>query len=180
VHATRFDRLTQVLFTAGSRRGALRALLAVAGSALSLAGGQRVSAQNCAAAGKRCGGGREPCCSGWCKRKRGSSKKFCRQADNQGVCTVVDNICAGSSHVCGRNASGAPVCLCFVTTSGRSFCGAEEQIQPGNCDCVSNQECEQRIGKGAKCIQVDQFCDDACPGSTTGCKAPCPNLNPVP
>jgi hypothetical protein len=172
VHATRFDRLTQVLFTAGSRRGALRALLAVAGSALSLAGGQRVSAQDCAAAGKRCGGGREPCCSGWCKRKRGSSKKFCRQADNQGVCTIEKNFCVTGSPPCGLDDSGSD-CVCFVTTTGRSFCGLGG-IAAQDCGCTSDEACET-LGAGAKCVQANVAC--GCASSTSACLRPCPKLN---
>jgi hypothetical protein len=171
VHATRFDRLTQVLFTAGSRRAALRALLAVAGSALSLAGGQRVSAQDCAAAGKRCGGGREPCCSGWCKRKRGSSKKFCRQADNQGVCTVKHNYCVTGSPPCGLDDSDNE-CLCFVTTTGRSFCGLGG-FSAQDCGCTSDKACET-LGAGAKCVQADVAC--GCASSTSACLRPCPKL----
>src|SRR5215208_1663025 len=110
---TRFDRLTQMLSTAGSRRAAL-----ATGAALVLAGWQRVSAEpTCAATGERCGRATDlPCCSGWCKRKRNSRKKFCHQADNQGVCTFEEANCISSSIFCGFDDSGNE-CTCYVTTA---------------------------------------------------------------
>jgi hypothetical protein len=168
---TRFDRLARTLSAAGSRRVALRALLAGATAALGLAGGQRVSAQSCAASGERCGRSTDlPCCSGWCKRKHGSRKKFCRQADDQGVCTVDQNICGTSSFPCGFDDRGN-ICVCFLTTTGRSFCGLGG-ISADDCDCTSDKACVTRLGAGAKCVQANAAC--GCATSTTACLGPCP------
>jgi hypothetical protein len=102
----------------------------------------------------------------------------CRRADNQGVCTVEQNICTGGSISCGTGSLGP--CVCYVTTTGRSFCGAMAGFQLGTCGCASNQECEQRLGlKGAKCVVTDN-CPGCPSGATSGCMAPCENLDPVP
>jgi hypothetical protein len=180
--AAAFDRLSRTLSTAISRRATLAGLLAAAGSALSLSGGQQAGAQGCFANGTRCSNGTE-CCSGRCRR-RNDGKKVCRRAASQGECTVEDNVCLeGLSVQCGTDGTGTVACRCFVTTTGRSFCGLNPLNPPTDCDCASNRECEQSLGKGAKCVQVassgsGNFC--GCPGSTTGCRAPCPNLDPVP
>jgi hypothetical protein len=178
-----FDQLARTLGLAGTRRAALATLLAGAGTALGLTGEQRASAQGCTSNGARCQDGTE-CCSGRCKPKRHTHHHIsvCRQADNQGACTVGENICAGSSDFsCGTGSLG--LCHCFVTTTGRSFCGAFFNIRrTDDCDCTSNDECEDRIGKGAKCIQTGTRCvGPSCPPSTTsGCMAPCQHLDPVP
>jgi hypothetical protein len=179
--ASAFDRLTRMLFRATSRRAALGALLTTAGATLGLAGTQRATAQGeCTVNGEPCHTG-DDCCSGLCKRKN-NGKKICKQADNQGVCTIDDDACAGSGFACGT-ASGGSDCFCFVTTTGRSFCGDFFTIQQTeDCDCTSNKECERRIGKGAKCIQAGTDCQaPSCPPSTTsGCMAPCQSLDPIP
>ena len=170
---TRFDRLTRTLSTAGSRRAALRALLAGTTAVLGLAGAQRTAAQlDCTlkATGARCQSGAE-CCSGWCKRKRGSRKKFCRLADQQGVCNVENNYCGSSSFPCGFDDSGN-ICLCFVTTTGRSFCGLGG-IAAQDCGCTSDKACEP-LGAGAKCVQANVAC--GCASSTSACLRPCPKL----
>ena len=175
---TTFDRLARTVATTGTRRTALGTLLAAAGTALGLSGGT-AHAQGCLTTGEPCATG-AACCSGRCRRRHG--KKKCRAADNQGECTVEENICTGSgSIVCGTGDGRGP-CFCYVTTRGRSFCGANIRIQSGNCDCTSDTECEERIGKGAKCVQTTfGFGSDVCncPDNTTGCMAPCPNLDPV-
>jgi len=86
-------------------------------------------------------------------------------------------------YVSGRIMCGAcRRCPCYVTTASRGFCGANLGFQSVNCDCTSNQECEQRVGKGARCFQAPvaggvDLC--GCSGSTNGCMAPCENLKPV-
>jgi hypothetical protein len=176
-----FDRLARTLFAAGSRRAALGALLAATGTALGLTRGHRVAAQGCSPGGECCkANGRgchtgDNCCSGRCVRRRG--KKICKQAGNQGLCEVGDDACTGTTFFCGT-ASDSGDCVCFATTKGHSFCGNNSEIQPGNCDCTSGKECERRLGKGAKCVRVGADCEGACPGATTGCMAPCPELDP--
>jgi hypothetical protein len=174
-----FDRLARDVNRAGTRRGALRLLwsgaLAGAGVVLGLNVAQPARAQSCLGDGARCSDAAE-CCSSWCKRKHGSHKKFCRRAENQGICSGADNKCTSGSVVCGTNSTGDG-CPCFVTTAGRSFCGAGSVVEADDCGCTGDKQCEQRIGKGAKCVQVEGVCAALCPsGTTTGCLAPCPNL----
>ena len=173
----RFDRLTQTFSTAGSRRAALRVLFAGGAAALGLAGAQHTAAQlDCTlkAPGARCQSGAE-CCSGWCKRKRGSRKKFCRQANQQGVCNVENNYCGTSSFPCGFDDSGN-ICLCFVTTTGRSFCGLGG-ISADECGCTSDKECVTRLGTAAKCVQANPAC--GCASNTSACLAACPKPDQV-
>jgi hypothetical protein len=159
--ASAFDRLSRTLWMAGSRRVALGALLATAGAALGLAETNRVTAHSCTlkANGQHCSNGSE-CCSGWCKRKQGTKKKFCRQAAGQGTCTTAENGCEGNVVSCGTN------CDCLVTTQGRSFCSDSSTPSGGSCD--SDRQCENRLGKGAKCIGGGLNC-----ANPTFCKQPC-------
>src|SRR5215213_2217254 len=145
MNPTSFDHLVIVL----GRRIPRRSLVGLLG-ALGLTG---LVASDVAAAclknGQRCGGARGTCCSGLCKHKRGTHKKFCRQAANQGECTVEENECNGGSLSCGTNNDGGN-CVCYETTTGRSFCGAQSGVaNPVHCDCTSDTQCVQRIGKGA-------------------------------
>ena len=177
--AAAFDRLGRTIWRVGSRRAALGTLLTTAGAILGLAGIDRATAQGeCQGNGERCDDGDERC-SGRCKREH-RGKHVCRRADNQGTCMIDQNACAiQGSPTCGTGSFGS--CHCFVTTAGRSFCGETGTIQSGNCGCNSNQECEQSLGKGAKCVQSTDACDDSCPlGTTTSCMGPCETLDPVP
>jgi hypothetical protein len=159
MHPRHFDRLTLALSTTGSRRIALRALLSA--TALSVAGGQRVNAQACTPNGQRCGRPTDlQCCSGLCKRKQGSQKKYCRKADHQGTCDIEQDGCLG-----GVTCNGNVQCNCFVTTTGRSFCGGSLSCTA----CTSDAECKPVMGKGSKCVQ----CAAICSGIDTFCAAPC-------
>ena len=175
-----FDRLARTLALAGTRRATLGALLAGAGTALGFVRPALVVAQGgCKTNGTRCQDGAD-CCSGRCKPKRHTNKriKVCRQADNQGVCTVEVNICSGNSTQCGTPSGGGP-CFCFVTTKWRSFCGTTSD-RTDICDCTSNEKCEQLIGKGAKCVSLGSSCAGCAPSTTSACFAPCPTLDPIP
>jgi hypothetical protein len=177
--AAAFDRLSRTLWLAGSRRAALGALLASAGGLLGR-GASPAAAQGCQPNGTRCRHGAD-CCSGRCKERHRDTHGTCRQADNQGVCTVELNVCTTGSIICGTGSFFN--CFCFVTTRGRSFCAENSTIQPGNCTCASNQECEQRVGEGAKCVVVGAAPNpncSSCGANGTACMAPCPNLNPCP
>lgn len=175
----RFDGFTRWLIASGSRRAALRAVAAglLAGSLGWRGEPAAASHVVCAlkANGERCTRGGE-CCSGRCARKRGSRKKFCRQAPEQGICTVVEDACV-SSEDC--NAPGTPQCMCFVTESGFSFCGRFPEQIPERCFiCDSDADCERREGgqKGDRCVRCEgTFCSES-PGNTgTVCISLCPN-----
>ena len=161
----RFDRIAKALGTGVGRRGVLRGALGAAlGAALGVAGVRQAAAQGtCLENGSRCGReGDGTCCSGVCKRKRGTNKKFCRQAPGQGNCTVEWRGCPEFLHevrTCGQG------CECYVTTRGASFCG-----DGGPCvACEQDADCEKTGKKGSKCITCRW-----CPGGNT-CVAPCPN-----
>ena len=144
-----FDRLSRTLWLTGSRRTTLSALLGSAAVALGLAGTDRAIAQGgCKANGQRCIDGTE-CCSGRCRRRQPTGPQVCRRAENQGECTVQEDFCAFGSIFCGTDSGGA--CTCFVTNKGRSFCGSI--LQGATCGCTSTRQCEQQVGKGAKCVE---------------------------
>ena len=186
--AKHFDSLTRSLLAAGSRRAALRLLGAPAlGRILALLSGlslttllaREVRAQECSPDGTRCGRATDPeCCSGWCKRKRGSRKKFCRAAPGQGICTVEDNICGtGDTRTTTCNATGSATCFCYVTSRGFSFCGQADAIVCVNC--TSDADCVNRPGgqAGDRCVPANpprccpdvsgQLCVHECPNPAT-------------
>jgi hypothetical protein len=129
--------------------------------------GAPAAAQTCTlkANGERCMGADE-CCSGRCKRKRGTNKRFCRKAPGQGICTVVDNVCTASSPNC--NSLGTPQCACYVAEDGFSFCGAIPPDPTARCFiCDSDADCEKRPGgkAGDRCVDCSGTCPDNPPGN---------------
>ena len=173
--AERFDDLTRRLATAASRRRLLKGMAAglVAG-ALGGRGGPAAAQDVCTlkANGERCAGGGE-CCSGRCVRKRGTNKKFCRRAPGQGICTVANDICVSGTPHC--NAAGsATTCLCYVTSRGWSFCGADFDLPEDCFACANDADCEERDGglPGDRCVR----CLDNCPlTGDRACARPCPD-----
>ncbi len=151
----RFDRLVIEL----GRQMPRRSLLGLLGG-LGLTGyvTRKVAAQGCLPDGTRCGGSRGTCCSGWCKRKQGSKKQFCRAAPDQGICTTVRDFCAENSAL-GCDAGRTGSCACYVTSRGYSFCGQS----PGECfACEQDADCEKRadVGQpGDRCVEC-AFCAD--------------------
>ena len=149
--ADRFDAVARSF----SRRAGVRGLAAVA---LGVVGTQRAGAQTCTTNGLPCTDG-EQCCSGRCKRKRGSRKKFCRAAPDQGTCTIEDDTCDGGSSAC--DAAGTSSCICHVTSGGFSFCGATSS---GTCfTCTSDRGCARRPGvgqRGDRCVQCPSSCSE--------------------
>jgi hypothetical protein len=148
MEAKRFDTLTRVWSASASRRAAVRFLgVPILGSVFTLLGMPAVMATqtlgDCLHNGVRCTVGTD-CCSGWCKRKRGSRKKFCRAAPDQSICTIESNVCATSGDDC--DAAGIASCTCYVTSRGFSFCG---QTEPFTCfDCRNDADCADRPGVG--------------------------------
>jgi hypothetical protein len=167
-----FDRLTGMIATAGTRRAALGALLAGAGSTLGLSSGQGVSAQpSCTPNGERCQNDAQ-CCSFRCVR-RNNGKKVCKPAEHPGSCQGFQNQCVAAPQPCGTQSDGG-ACYCYVTIKGRSFCGFDGGS--ATCGCTSRKQCERRHGKGAKCINYRNC--DGCVDTSTACLLPCPNLDP--
>jgi hypothetical protein len=162
-----FDRLVIALGRQIPRRSLVGLL---GGLGLTGFGTRNVAAQStCLPNGTRCGGSRGTCCSGLCKRKRGTSKKFCRQAPGQGICTIDFNVCANPSRPCDDGSIGAG-CNCWVSMRGYSFCGS-----PAECfNCETDADCAKRptVGQaGDHCVHC-AGCD-----ATSGrrCIHPCPN-----
>ena len=155
--AHRFDTLTRTMAATGSRRWALRGLAgAAAAGALALVG-VRGAAAACQVNGTRCTSG-DACCSGLCKKKQGTNKKFCRQAPGQGTCTVEQNVCAGTGGSC----NGAD-CACFVTAAGRSLCGdltAGIDVVTACGECPNGKVCVR--GGGSGCAGVAFACVKPC------------------
>jgi hypothetical protein len=168
--AAHFDRLVLTLTRARTRRSLLSLL---GGLGLTGLPARDVAGQMCLANGQRCGGGRGPCCSGRCVRKRGTTKRFCRQAPGQGNCTIENDACDATTTPLDCSASSNVHCLCYVTTRGHSFCSLGGATF--TCfACETNADCEQRpaFGQpGDRCVQ--------CPGcggtsSGRGCVHECP------
>jgi hypothetical protein len=164
--ADRFDRLVLTLTRASTRRSVLGVL-----SALGLTGlaARDVAAVPCLVNGRRCLQG-SACCSGRCQLKRGTTKKFCRRAPGQGICTIENNYCVNGSPVC---ESTGVSCRCFVTTRGFSYCGAAAYV----CrKCTTDASCQQRAGgnPGDRCVRCatcpqtnNRACASACPDRAT-------------
>ena len=161
---TRFDHLVVVLGRRASRRSPV-GLFAALGSTGLLT---RDVAAACSPDGTRCGGSTGvTCCSGFCKRKRGTHKRFCHQAPSQSTCTVDRDVCVTAS--VGDCSVVGTSCKCFVTTSGRSFCG--ELLKSVCTACTTNDDCTKVTGKGSACITDGPNC---CGTSPTICIPPCP------
>ncbi len=159
----RFDALVRTLGTAGSRRSALRALLGAAFGVASGLLGLKDAAAACATNGTRCGRARDaPCCSGICKRRRGTHKRFCRAAPNQGICTTETNACFGTSFPC--QAGPTFSCNCYGTKSGTAFYGQNGAFCQDNCS--TDAACAPR-GQGARCLGPETLC------CADGCVPPC-------
>jgi hypothetical protein len=159
---TRFDRLAVAVGQRTSRRAALGL-----SAALGLAGlGREGVAAACLANGVRCGAGRGRCCSGWCRRKAGTDRKFCRAAPDQGTCTIETNACGSSGT---RSCSSSKPCFCYVTPAGRSFCGGNTCFEK---DCSSDADCVEDHGAGAICLPAGTGCCGGNKGCIPACSDP--------
>jgi hypothetical protein len=167
-----FDRLAITVGQRITRRSALSLVTALGFTGIRSqgAGAQLGGLVN----GEPCSKGFE-CASGFCRRKKGTNKRFCRQAKGQGICSTEFNACeAGGNLVCGT-ATGGGDCNCYVTGSGYSFCGVEDTCFA----CQTNSDCEQRPGvgqKGNRCVVCA-----GCTGNFFGraCVRTCPNRTSV-
>jgi hypothetical protein len=176
---TSFDTLTRQLIATRSRRAAVRAV--AAGLVVGGLGwrGEAALATPCTLNpnGDRCTSNGQ-CCSGHCVRKKGTHKRFCRKAPGQGICTVTENQCSGGSIAC--NSLGTPQCVCWVSESGFSFCGALPADLLDHCFiCNSDADCQERPGAqaGDRCVYCAISCTDQPTGNSNGtaCISKCPN-----
>ena len=151
------DRFEHLVTTLGHRlpRRSIVGLLA----ALGITGlvREEAAAADCLLDGVRCGGDRGTCCSGFCKKKGGSRKKFCRHAPDQGICTIEDDFFADNALSC-DDLTGTP-CTCLVTSRGYAFC-ASFNSDVACFNCRNDADCEKRttgphLGQpGDRCIDT--------------------------
>jgi hypothetical protein len=163
----RFDTLTRSL--AGPSPSRRQVLMGLAGSTLAAlttaigfaeAGATHFS---CLHVGERSTDASQ-CCSSLSKRKRGTSKRFCR-AHHAGRCTATKDICVTAERSC---AGGS--CACFRTTGGVNYCADPDA---GACmACITDAECASALNRpGSACIDLSSGC--ICNGFATSCAAPC-------
>ena len=166
----RFDRLAVAVGQRITRRATigLLAALGLTEFASQGAGAQLGGLVN----GQPCTSG-DQCVSGRCVRKEGTQKKFCRQAQGQGICSIEFNACeADGELVCGDDGEvGGVDCFCTVTSEGYSFCGIEDACFA----CQTDRDCRRRPGVGQagdRCVVCL-----ACTGNFFGraCVRICPN-----
>jgi hypothetical protein len=169
VDADRFDRLTIAVAKRTTRRTALALL-----SGLGLSGLLVQDAQaQCGNNGSRCQKS-DDCCSGRCKRKRGTGKKFCRSAPDQGICTIASDYCPGTFTICG-SAQDDSICYCFRRPNGASICARYDPTNKCNFtgECT-DAKCRATFatypnGKKAFCGR----CDNCGPTQPGICLLPC-------
>jgi hypothetical protein len=136
----RFDHLAIAVSQRTTRRAALGLLTAVGLTGLV----SEEARAACSGPGKRCGrSGDRLCCSGICKRKRGSRKKFCKASAND---------CTGA---CGDTCADFGLCLCM--TGGGTGAGVCTQktttFQPcPSLGCPNGQRCIQACDGIGYCL----------------------------
>ncbi len=160
---SRFDALTRAVTTIQktSRRQNLKLLAGGVLGVLAVPFWVSGASAVCRSNGIRCTAGAE-CCSGVCKKKAGTRKKFCRAAPGQGTCTIEQDICRGmGSGICNGNAQ----CECHLRSNGASVCTGK-----GACaTCATDGDCSS-FGQGWLCVRC-AFCG---PEGNRGCVPPCP------
>jgi hypothetical protein len=172
----RFDRLTQTLFTARTRRATLTTFLTAAGSALGLGAllaGEALAI--CLADGASCLQS-DDCCSGLCKKKRHSHKKFCRAAPGQGICMIAEDFCGPTSSL----ACGSPDCSCARRANGASVCAFPPDLRcafEGDC---TDKKCRTALSNKKAFCGLSDPTSGCCTGQTGVCLLPCENPDSLP
>lgn len=157
--ATRFDRLTRAL-VAPTRRGFLRAALAVAGLAVTPSAASAACNSHADCAGcRRCDRKRGRCvagCPGTTVCRRGQCGRRCKTAAACGACEAcVRGVCAPAPGKAGQPCGGCRVC------GANGSCGV-----PSNARCTDGQICRPSTGVccpvcvGGKCCGVKEACVD--------------------
>jgi hypothetical protein len=168
----RIDRLARRVHQVRTRRATVLLTVGALTAAANLRPVQAV--ETCAHVGAGCGrAGDLICCSGVCKPKKHTPKRACRRAPHDGICTILENRCAGDSTACGTGISGD--CRCYVTTAGQSLCGNNQYACLAVGPCASDADCAAAGLAGATCVQGGGACRDT-PGdacSVSFCVDPC-------
>jgi hypothetical protein len=175
--ASQFDRWTQTLTNAASRRGLLRGLAgatlgAVAARVSDVAGAKKNKSKKlsrnsfgCVDVGKACRGNSANCCSGICegnKPKKDKKDKSRCVAHHTSSCQATGDFCEGILTDCGTNG------VCARTTGRASFCANVDGL--GACtSCGEDRDCEAAYGPGAACVACEAKCPD---GQHTACVQP--------
>jgi len=166
----RFDRLTVAVAHRATRRSALALLSALGLGALVSEHALAV----CAADGASCLQS-DDCCSGLCKKKRHSPKKFCRAAPGQGICTIAEDTCGPTVSIeCGN-----PNCQCARRANGASVCA---NIPDFRCafqgDCT-NAKCRTALQNKKAFCGLSSGGTGCCEGAGV-CLLPCEAPNSPP
>jgi hypothetical protein len=162
--ADRFDRLTVAVGHRATRRSAV-ALLSALGLGALLEG---EALADCADDGTRCLQS-DDCCSGLCKRKRHSHKKFCRAAPGQGICTIAEDYCGPTTTV----ACGTPDCQCARRANGASVCANIPDLRcvfAGDC---TNAKCRAALNNKKAFCGASSAANGCCTDQTGVCLLPC-------
>jgi hypothetical protein len=174
--AVRFDHLAVAVAGRTTRRTALALLSGLGLSALLIQDAQAVCKDN----GSRCQQSND-CCSGRCIRKPGTSRKFCRAAPDQGICTIALDRCGSTTTVCG-SARDNSTCYCFLRPNGASVCARFDPTNKcnfsGECTAAKCRAAFAAYPNGTKafCGQCD-ICGSA--GQSGICLLPCDNPDPA-
>jgi hypothetical protein len=151
--ARRFDRWTQSMATAASRRGVIRSAATAVVGLVSRPAIEAAAAPvlTCAGNGKRCDpanpGG---CCSGACGKSGGQHR--CKPARGAKGCTIEHNGCIqGMGGSCPGDRKGG----CIIRDSGKPFCALSASCFP----CAADADCDQAFKtKGGVCITDCPIC----------------------
>lgn len=182
--ADRFDALSRMVMTAGSRRDLLRGLAAAPFGLLLARLPDLTSAKNknkkkplqrndfgCLNLGQPCGGKKNRCCSGVCKGKKPKKGKRDTRtcaAHDTGGCSAARSICDVGSFqsICGPGAVNAH---CLATTGNAGFCVDSAIVSPSNCrPCGKDADCEALgFPGGSACVIIAGEPGSACSGMGT-------------
>src|SRR4051794_9188679 len=177
MESDRFDRLTRTLAAGHTRRATVWLLtLSVVAPFWPSSIDGTLAASACGKNAARCGRpGDPPCCSGLCKRKRGTHKLTCHAAPSEGVCTILKDRCAGDTTICGTDRAGD--CRCYITNAGLSVCGSNQYVYLGSGPCETDADCDEQYGSPAACIKAPGDCCTDPPCFPTGCVLHCKHVS---
>jgi hypothetical protein len=177
--AGRFDRWTELLARAVSRRQSLASLgmgLGALVGRLNLVEAKKKRRKR----RKRCRGSKRRC-----GKKCISSTRCCRGRCDEpgdlctgGVCVVGQGTCPTGADSCiaGVLCGGAasPNCACFQSTAGETRCGDSAGLGTACDTCTTDADCVAQFPEvpGAFCFQGGSNC--GCSAGQTFCSAPCP------
>jgi hypothetical protein len=160
--AARFDRWTQMLAAAASRRQTILSLL-LSAAILSPKPEGAMAGTGCKNVGKKCKNAGQ-CCSGICQGKKG--KKKCKAHDANGCKPGQQSAGCGGNDVTCTTSAGISDGVCQTTTGNAGFC-----TNVGGCfACTKDADCQPFCGPRAACIVCEEGCAPF--GFSTSCVGP--------